>query len=308
MIYCTYNGFSYHPSITGTSNDFQAPTTMVRLVSLSFLSYAVSSSAFSPTRHRPSNHRALQSPNVALGARKNDIFDEVIGENEKRAIVTVVGATPAMVVLFSSLPAEAASQGAMFSLISALVAYVHYASIIVSAGCLVTERLLIKSGMSEEDQDTLTVADTVYGLAAVLLTGSGYLRVTEYGKGWDFYKYEPLFWVKLSLLGVMGASSFFPTTKIIQRAIEKRNNGVYPSMSEKLAGRMASIMNAELLALISIPLMATLMSRGVLYNDEIPWQIGAGFLLVSFGGLTFKYLTEAFTWVEDEVPNDALVK
>jgi putative membrane protein len=272
----------------------------------SLLACVVGTSAFSlSARPQLTTQKTFGLAKVALGVSKDDNVnsDDVfgLGEKEKRALMTLAGATPAVAVLFSTLPAEAAAQGAMFPVISALVAYVHYASLLVTSGCLVAERLLIKPDMSEEDQDTLTTADTVYGLAAVLLSGSGYLRVTEYGKGWDFYKYEPLFWVKLSLLGVMGASSFFPTTTIIRRAIEKRNNGAYPPMSEKLAGRMTSIVNAELLALGSIPLFATLMSRGVLYTESIPWQAGAGVLAVSFGGLAFKYVKEALTWVEDEV-------
>jgi uncharacterized membrane protein len=275
-------------------------------VTFSVLAYVMGASAFSPSaRPQLTNQKAFRLAKVALGVSKvDDIKSEDwfgLGEKEKRALMTLAGATPAMAIIFSSLPADAAVQGAMFPVIGALVAYVHYASLLVTSGCLVAERLLIKPNMSEEDQDTLTTADTVYGIAAVFLSGSGYLRVTEYGKGWDFYKYEPLFWVKLSLLGVMGASSFFPTTKIIQRAIEKRNNGAYPPMSEKLAGRMTSIMNAELLALFSIPMFATLMSRGVLYTESIPWQAGAGVLSVSFGGLTFKYVKEALTWQEDEV-------
>lgn len=274
---------------------------MTRFASLaSILAFVVSTSAFSPVVPHNAVCKTLGNPKVALGIKLN-FLDEGVGENERNALWTVAGMTPVLAVLFSSLPADATAEGAMFPVMSALVAYVHYASLLVTSGCLVTERLFIKAGMSEADQDTLTVADTVYGLAAVLLTGSGYLRVTEFGKGWDFYKYEPLFWVKLSLLGVMGASSFFPTTKIIQRAIEKRNTGSYPPMSDKLAGRMTTIMNGELLALFSIPLMATLMSRGVFYTDAIPWQVGAGFLTITFGGLSFKYLQEALTWVEDDV-------
>jgi putative membrane protein len=37
--------------------------------------------------------------------------------------------------------------------------------------------------------------------------------VTEYGKGWEFYQHEPVFWVKMFLFAVMGSSSLFVTTK-----------------------------------------------------------------------------------------------
>ena len=39
-----------------------------------------------------------------------------------------------------------------------------------------------------------------------------------------------------------------------------------------VAARMTSVLNAELLAFFSIPLAATLMSRGVGYANWLPWQ------------------------------------
>jgi uncharacterized membrane protein len=210
------------------------------------------------------------------------------------------GATPALVTLFTSLPADAADGGSFFPIASALVAYVHYASLLVTCACLVTERLTVKADMSEEEERRLVFADSVYGIAGLALFVSGYYRVTEYGKGIDFYLHEPVFWVKMILVAVWGASSFFPTAIIIKRAVQERNTGSFPPMSEKLAARMTTIINAELLALISMPLAATLMSRGVLYSDDIPWQIGASLTVLTLGGLGYKYIKEALTWEEDD--------
>ena len=133
---------------------------------------------------------------------------------------------------------------------------------------------------------------------------SGYLRATEYEKGWEFYAHEPLFWVKMILTAVWGASSLFPTIKIIQRTVQivnaKSGKGDFPApMSEKLAKRMTKIINGELLALLSIPLAASLMARGVGHIDSFPWQLGAGAFALTFAGLGFTYVTEALTWTED---------
>lgn len=76
---------------------------------------------------------------------------------------------------------------------------------------------------------------------------TGYLRATQFGKGWEFYAHEPIFWLKLTLLAVAGAASpllsslpraslqradcsagaasFFPTAIIIQRALRQRDAG-----------------------------------------------------------------------------------
>jgi len=165
---------------------------------------------------------------------------------------------------------------------SALAAYGHYLGLVLVAACLTTERILIKPGMSQDDEIKVIIADTIYGVAGVLVLASGYFRLTAYGKGLDFYLHEPIFWVKMTLFAIMGSSSFFPTIKLVQRAIDLQNvkdgkkdaSSIKP-MSEKLANRIIKVVNGELLALGSIPLTATLMSRGVGYADWLPWQAGA---------------------------------
>jgi len=212
--------------------------------------------------------------------------------------------TPPPVLLASALavfatgsPAEAAV-AVPNAVPSAFAAYGHYLALVLTSMSLVTERLLIKEGMTEEEFDVVTTADSVYGIAGLLILVTGYLRVTEYGKGWEFYQHEPIFWVKMTLLAVMGASSFFPTIKIIQRAVAKRNGGDVPPMSSELIARMTQIINAELLAVASIPLTATLMSRGVWYTPELPWFVGAVPVVGALGGLGFKYVKEALDWKE----------
>ena len=191
---------------------------------------------------------------------------------------------------------------------SAVAAYGHYLGLVLVAMCLITERLLVKPGMSIKDEKTLVNVDIAYGLAGTMVLVSGYFRVTQYGKGWEFYAHEPIFWIKMTLFAIMGSASFFPTTKIIQRAIAIKNaedgkeGASFPEpMSEKLAGRMIKIINGEILALASIPLMATLMSRGVLYYDDFPWQVGASAVGLSVFGLGAKYIKEALDFVEETV-------
>lgn len=197
-----------------------------------------------------------------------------------------------------SAPAQAVAE-ASSRVPSALAAYGHYLGLLVIMGCLVTERLLIREDMSEESFDLVAIADGVYGIAGVLVTVTGYLRVTQYAKGWEFYQHEPVFWLKMFLFCVTGAASFFPTTKIIQRAVAKRSDPTVAPMSPKLIARMTSIINAELLAIVSIPLTATLMARGVGYAEWLPWQAGAAPAALALGGLGYKYLKEALDWTEE---------
>ena len=181
---------------------------------------------------------------------------------------------------------------------SAIAAYSHYLALMGIVGSLTTERLLLKEDMDEASFDLLATADIVYGLSGLLILVSGYFRATQYAKGWEFYAHEPLFWLKMSLLAVVGSASYFPTIKIVQRAVAKQNGDV-PPLSPALIKRMTSIVNAELLGVLSIPFVATLMARGVFYVEGFPWFVGALPVVGSAGFFGYRYATEALDWADD---------
>ena len=111
---------------------------------------------------------------------------------------------------------------------------------------LTVERLTVSAKPTKDDLTTLLVADSVYGIAGIGMLYTGYLRVTQYGKGWDFYQHEPLFWTKMFLFGVVGSASLFCTANIIRCQIAMTEaDGVPPVVGEKLANRMKKIINAE---------------------------------------------------------------
>ena len=217
-----------------------------------------------------------------------------------------VSASPQLNVFPSEIFAPLISTSTQNAIPSALAAYGHYLGFGGVVAALVTERFTIcKTDQTEKDFDIGSYADIAYGLTGTLILVSGYLRVTQYGKGWEFYSHEPVFWVKLFLFSVMGAASFFPTTKVIQRAVgkkvaEDKGEDPPPMWSPKLIARVTSIVNAELLAVASIPLFATLMARGVGYAEWLPWQLGAAPSVLAVGGLGYKYINEALTWTEEE--------
>jgi len=191
---------------------------------------------------------------------------------------------------------------------SAVAAYAHFVSILVMTGAITAERLTVKANMSVEEEQFLGAADITVGLSGVAVLLSGYYRVTQYGKGWEFYSHEPIFWLKMAFLGVFGALSFFPTIIIIQRLVkiqqQRQQQGegsilLIEPMSEELASRMKKVLNAELTALACIPLTATLMARGVAYTNDVPTEIlgPIGFAVVTAGAV-YKYVKDAITWKE----------
>ena len=108
-----------------------------------------------------------------------------------------------------------AAQAAVDPVASAFAAYGHYLGLVLVVASLTVEKMLIKP-MTEDEAQKLVVADSVYmHRGHPRAVHRVHLRVTQYGKGWDFYSHEPIFW-SMALFGVMGSSSLFNTIKIIQ--------------------------------------------------------------------------------------------
>jgi uncharacterized membrane protein len=212
------------------------------------------------------------------------------------------GLALAALPLLTALALPEAAQAAVNPVASAFAAYGHYLGLVLVVASLTTEKFLVKPELTEDEAQKLVIADSVYGVAGVLVLYTGYLRVTQYGKGWEYYAHEPIFWVKMGLFAVMGSSSLFCTTKIVQMAVKKTNGEENATvLGEKLSARMQKIINGELLAIGSIPLAAALMARGVAYAENMPWQAGAAPVALVSLGLSVKYVKEALTWTDEPV-------
>ena len=210
------------------------------------------------------------------------------------------GLALAALPLLTALALPEAAQAAVNPVASAFAAYGHYLGLVLVVASLTTEKFLVKPELTEDEAQKLVIADSVYGIAGVLVLYTGYLRVTQYGKGWEYYAHEPIFWVKMGLFAVMGSSSLFCTTKIVQMAVKKTNGEENATvLGEKLSARMQKIINGELLAIGSIPLAAALMARGVAYAENMPWQASAAPVALVSLGLSIKYVKEALTWTDE---------
>ncbi|MEB3334309.1 MAG: DUF2214 family protein [Cyanobacteriota bacterium] len=145
---------------------------------------------------------------------------------------------------------------------SAGVAYIHYLSFMVCFAALVLERRLIRPSPERSEAVLMVITDVVYGIAALALLVSGILRVVHFGQGSAFYMENPLFWWKVGLYLSVGSLSLYPTVTYILWAIPLRK-GELPQVSEALAHRLRWILNVEIAGFALIPLLATLMARGV---------------------------------------------
>lgn len=262
----------------------------------------------SPTPHGipPMRSTAAIALQQSSSTDEHELAAENADDENKRRWLQMLQPTAAMTTAIMTVAPSIANAAAAAAskpdtkIYSAVVAYGHYLSVLVIVACVIIERFTIRPNMSLQEEKLIAKADICLGITGVILLSTGYIRATDLacGKGWVFYSHEPIFWMKMIAVSIFGAASFFPTTKIIQRSVDQRV-GKFTPMSNELAARLVQVLNAELLALFSIPLLATLMSRGVAYADKFPWQVEAAFVPILLVGLGTKYVKEALNWVED---------
>ena len=145
---------------------------------------------------------------------------------------------------------------------SSLVAYSHYLSFMLCFGALLFERVSLKINPNRRESISMVIADVVYGIAGIALLLSGIYRVIKYGQGSEFYTSNPIFWVKMAVFGLVGSLSLYPTITYVLWAVPL-SKGELPKVGDDLVARLKLIINIELLGFASIPLLATLMARGI---------------------------------------------
>jgi putative membrane protein len=145
---------------------------------------------------------------------------------------------------------------------SAIVAYLHYISFMVSFGALAIEGLTLKPDLSLKDGWRIVIADAFYGVAATTVLVTGVLRVLYFGKGTDYYVNNPIFWVKVGLFLLVGTVSLYPTISFI-RWVNSLRQQLPPKVPTEVVMGLRRVIQVELLGFLAIPLFAALMARGI---------------------------------------------
>ena len=144
----------------------------------------------------------------------------------------------------------------------ALGAYAHFLSIFLLLALLVAEAALYRRHMPPATLALLRRLDLGYGIAAGAVILSGLLRLFFLAKGPAFYNANPVFWVKMALFVLVALMSLPPTIHYIRTA--KANSGereiVIP---ERRFRHIRGHIWGQLALFTLIPLMATLMARGI---------------------------------------------
>ena len=136
--------------------------------------------------------------------------------------------------------------------------YLHFLSILTIAATVLGEYLLLKPVMTRKEIGRLSKIDVFYGLAAIVLLGAGLtLWFGGISKPTFYYSKNWIFHLKVGLFALVGILSIYPTVFFIkQRKGDEAETITIPS-------KLIWMIRLELILLLIIPLLATLMARGI---------------------------------------------
>jgi len=138
-----------------------------------------------------------------------------------------------------------------------IVRYFHFIGIFILISSLVAEHLLLTKTMDRAQLKRIVVIDTIYGSAAAIVLITGLMLWFVVGKPAMFYSHNAVFHTKILLFVIMVLLSIYPTI------FYYRNQKKSETSPIQLPKVVIMLVRMELLIFCIIPLLATLMSKGV---------------------------------------------
>ncbi len=141
------------------------------------------------------------------------------------------------------------------------VKYIHFLAIFGIVASLTSEHLLLKPQLTRKELQRISILDSIYGISALVLLAAGLtLWLGGIGKDAEFYSKNWVFHLKIGLFVLIGLLSIYPTVFFLkERKGENRDELVTVPTMVKMMLRM------ELLILFILPLLASMMAKGVGY-------------------------------------------
>jgi putative membrane protein len=143
--------------------------------------------------------------------------------------------------------------------IEIITRYVHFISIFIVVSAVVAEHLLVKSKMTKAELQRVATLDTLYGVFSIVVVATGlYMWLGDIGKPAEFYTNNHIFLTKVGLFVIVGLLSIYPTVFFL-----KNRKGDDENELVELPKAIKMVLRLELLILFTMPLLATLMAKGV---------------------------------------------
>jgi putative membrane protein len=113
--------------------------------------------------------------------------------------------------------------------VAALLSAIHVLTLALGLGAIIARGRALARPLDEAGWKRLLAADNAWGAAAVLWIVSGLGRVFYGGKSPDFYWRNGLFWLKLTLFGLVFVLETSPMGTFIRARIARRQGQPPPS-------------------------------------------------------------------------------
>lgn len=136
-----------------------------------------------------------------------------------------------------------------------IVRYAHFIGILLVACTLFTEHMLLKKELAPEALRKIARLDALYGVSAIIVFLAGISLWVGVGKPASFYSGNHIFMTKLLLFFIVAGLSVIPTLFFIKN--RKAETTV------QVPKKIIMFVRAELAILFILPLLATLMARGI---------------------------------------------
>ncbi|TBR42745.1 DUF2214 family protein [Marinomonas agarivorans] len=141
-----------------------------------------------------------------------------------------------------------------------LVRYLHFIGIMLLCSALVVQNMLLARDVSTSIFKKLVAMDALYGLSAIVIFVAGCLLWLTVGKPKSFYSTNMLFQIKLIIFVSMAILSVVPTAFFLRRRALVKTEQVE---SLAIPHYILVIKRLELVLVLTLPLLAVLMARGV---------------------------------------------
>ena len=109
---------------------------------------------------------------------------------------------------------------------------------------------------------SLAPSTTILFFHFLRFSGTGILRVLYYGKETAYYMNQPVFWMKMAVFLVVGTLSLYPTISFLGW-IKSLTQEKPPEITLNKYKRLKYIIIVELCGFTLIPLLASMMARGI---------------------------------------------
>ncbi len=142
-----------------------------------------------------------------------------------------------------------------------LIIYLHFLSIMLLMGALISEYFLLRSKQSEQQIKMLSYSGVIHLVSLGLLLITGILRWFVYGKGAVYYSKNPVFHTKLTLYTVVLILAIIQSVMLFKWNRQRKENRLQ-EQNPVAVKMMFVFLRLEILLVIIIPLLAVIVMRG----------------------------------------------